>query len=162
MDAFGVGQHLVVPEAEDAVALGYEEVGPGGRVEGVLAAIELDDQMKFETDEVDDIRSDAMLATELGAIELSRAQMAPKRLLCLGGVAPELSRSVGQHSETLHYSPAPSIPLTLPPLRGGPLPLPQGERETKASPIAPLPLGERGWGEGFKKKNPSVTGHPDA
>jgi hypothetical protein len=93
---------------------------------------------------------------------LTRAQKAPERLFGIGGIASKLFRSVVRHGEMVHDSPGPGIPLTLPPLRGGPLPLPQGARENKARPKALLPLGESGWGEGFTKKNPTPTGRPDA
>ncbi len=162
VDAFGVGQHLIVPEAEDAVALGFEEPGSRRRVESVLAAVELDHQMLFETYEIDDVGTDGMLAAEFDAVQLTRAQQAPERLFGIGGIASKLFRSVIRHGEMVHDSPGPGIPLTLPPLRGGPLPLPQGARENKARPKAPLPLGERGWGEGFTKKNPTPTRRPDA
>ena len=39
-DAFGVGEDVVVPEAQDAVAVGFYEVGAWGvRLDAVLAAV---------------------------------------------------------------------------------------------------------------------------
>jgi hypothetical protein len=45
VDAFGVGQHVVVPEAEDAVAFAFDHGGSGGVCGlGVLAAVYFYDQ----------------------------------------------------------------------------------------------------------------------
>ena len=48
----------------------------------MLAAIELDDDTGFETNETTDIDADRMLPPELIAIQLSSTQAIPKTSLC--------------------------------------------------------------------------------
>jgi hypothetical protein len=43
----------------------------------MLPAIDLDDQPLLATDEIDDVRSEALLADEFRAAELPRAQAGP-------------------------------------------------------------------------------------
>ena len=52
--AVHVSQNIIVPEANDAIALGFEKSGSGGVPAdfGVLAAVDLYDQLFFPADEV--------------------------------------------------------------------------------------------------------------
>jgi hypothetical protein len=65
--AFGVGEDVVVPESQHALALTLEPFGSLGvrLVVGVLTAIGLDNQMMLGADEVDDISADGVLSPEL-------------------------------------------------------------------------------------------------
>jgi hypothetical protein len=76
----GLPKDVVVPEAEDPISLLTQErrasaVGLGAC--GVLPAVELDHQMLIRTAEIDDERSDGVLATKLGSEELSVAEAEP-------------------------------------------------------------------------------------
>jgi len=91
--AFGVGQHLVVPEAEHPEALSLQPSGaldvvlPAcGRV--LLTAVDLDRKFVFEGDEIDDVGADGGFLSELGSAELTGAKLLPKALLGPGGRTP--------------------------------------------------------------------------
>lgn len=74
-DTVEVFGNVRVPEAQNAEALVFQPVGAGlvsGRV--VLAAVDFDDQALAEFDEIDDVKSDRGLATEMqrcGAVEIT-------------------------------------------------------------------------------------------
>ena len=71
---FEISQHLVVPEAEDAVALQTEErfaSSIGFTSRRVMSTIELDDHPQLGAAEVDDVWSEWMLPAELCAFELT-------------------------------------------------------------------------------------------
>ena len=62
-----LGQRVVVPEAQDAVARLLEPSSASSILVlglDVLAAVELDDEPPFGTGEVRDVRADGMLAAE--------------------------------------------------------------------------------------------------
>ena len=89
---FGVFEDIVVPEADDFVALGVEPGGAAGVVGnlvGVLAAVDFDDQAAFVAEEVDDVGADGGLPADLVAVELPGAKDGPEGALGGGGVAAE-------------------------------------------------------------------------
>src|SRR3954469_16076358 len=63
---------------------------------GVLAAVELDDELLLEADEVDDVASELLLPAELEAAEAAVAQQAPHPPLGFRRLAPHLARPVLQ------------------------------------------------------------------
>ncbi len=86
-DAFGVLEDVVVPEAGDAPALGFQ---PGGSVfvcgwVCVLAAVGFDDQFGLDAGEVGDVGADWVLAAEFGAREGAGAEELPEVALGVGG-----------------------------------------------------------------------------
>jgi hypothetical protein len=73
-DPIRVLERVIVPNSDDAESLSFE---PGRahaimrRCDRVLAAIDFDDQLLLEADEIDDISTNRSLASEFQAIELS-------------------------------------------------------------------------------------------
>ena len=66
-DRLRLGQHLIVPEPDHPVAATVQPAAPFliiCNLRGVLAAVELDDQPRAVRDEVDDERSNRLLAAE--------------------------------------------------------------------------------------------------
>jgi hypothetical protein len=57
------------------------------RVRGVLTAVDFDDEAPLATCEIDDIRSDRLLANEFAAIDRARAQAIPELELNLRGIS---------------------------------------------------------------------------
>ncbi len=85
--AFVVLHDLVVPETDDAVAERFERGGALLVVFhsiGMLAAVDLDDQLLLQAEEIDDVRADGLLAAEFVACELAVAQGVPEELLGVG------------------------------------------------------------------------------
>ena len=91
-----LGQHVVVPEAQDAVP----PLGEPSRASGVpvlalhvLAAVEFDDEFGFGAGEVSDEWADRMLTTEASPVDLPAAQTAPQQTLGVGHVLAQLACS---------------------------------------------------------------------
>jgi hypothetical protein len=59
----------------------------------MLPAIDLDDQPPFAADKIDHIWPNALLAHELRACDLSRAQAVPQPSFGIGRVEPQLART---------------------------------------------------------------------
>lgn len=74
-DAVDISGDVVVPEAEDAVALGFKPfrafliVGEGGLF-AMLRSIDLDDEVRGRADEIGNEISDRHLPPEMGAFRL--------------------------------------------------------------------------------------------
>ena len=67
-DALYVSKHLMIPEPQDAISLlGQLGVPPGIAfgLDGVLATVDLDDEIVIETDEIDDVWAKHVLTAEL-------------------------------------------------------------------------------------------------
>ena len=62
----------------------------------MLAAVELDDELLLEADEVHDVASELLLPAELEAAEAAVAQQAPHPPLGFRRLAPHLARPVLQ------------------------------------------------------------------
>jgi len=58
----------------------------------VLSAVDLDDELRVGAEEVDDARTNRLLAPEAKAIELLAAQTGPEADFGVGRGAPELAR----------------------------------------------------------------------
>jgi hypothetical protein len=101
----GVLQHLIIPEPQYAKPLIFEPTGPPavGFVVGMLAAIDFDNEVFLEADEVDDIFSDHCLSLELCPVETMRAQEIPKPPLGVGHIATERFRPRVMPSATLSH-----------------------------------------------------------
>ena len=126
--ARGIGENVVVPEANDPPSPPLEPRGPAPIVVtvGMLSPIRLDDQAVLEAREIDDEGSEGMLTAELVALEPPPAQYAPRATLGVGHGDPQLACfALGHEREN---STCAARPLTLPLLRNGPLPLPQSGR----------------------------------
>ncbi len=86
-------EHVVVPEADDAVAMFCQFCGPGGvgsLLDGMLPAIELDRECSRRAGEIDDVAADRMLAAEF-PFRHSLAQCTPEHSLDVGAVASQLA-----------------------------------------------------------------------
>jgi hypothetical protein len=86
--AIDVSDHVVIPEAQDAIALAFEKSGTlriGGGHFGMLPAINLDDESSVVTGKVHDVGPQPNLPSEMRARNgQTMPQMPPEFLLCLG------------------------------------------------------------------------------
>lgn len=75
-----IGQNIVVPESPLPEATVLEPPGPVfvGCRPGVLAAVQLNDQVPFEAAEINDVPADGHLAAEVVTFQLPGAQTRPK------------------------------------------------------------------------------------
>ena len=93
--AIDIRQHIVVPIAPHAIAVGFENsraVAIGGRSLSVLATIDLDNDAPRVTGEINDVAANSNLATEMCAWRRnSVAQMPPKFPLCFRRRGPHLA-----------------------------------------------------------------------
>ncbi|CAN5125188.1 hypothetical protein BH11PSE5_BH11PSE5_18220 [soil metagenome] len=89
----------------------------------VVPAISFDNQSPLLGDEICNISSYGLLAPKLNLTNLRISQMVPQKFFSIRHMTSE---AFGIFKSVLRVSR--QRPLTLPPLRGGPLPLPQGER----------------------------------
>ena len=67
-DAHYVSKHFMIPEPQDAISLlGQLGVPPGigFGLDGVLATVDLNDEIVLKTDEIDDVSAKHVLAAEL-------------------------------------------------------------------------------------------------
>ena len=93
-DALGVLEHVVVPDADDAIAERFDYLGSGSvRFGRMLPAVDLNREAQSSAGEVGDMRANRKLADELRAFEPATSQIVPKSVLGIGAGAPELSRN---------------------------------------------------------------------
>ena len=93
-DGVGSRQHVTIPETQDPKAGRSQDsvtVGSVGRVQDVLAAVDLDDDRCLETDEVADEPAYRVLPTELEAAELAPPKATPEPSLGFGRVVAEVA-----------------------------------------------------------------------
>ena len=79
-DAFGLLQHVVIPEAQDAVALVLQKQAAllvVGLLVGVLSAVQFDNQPDCRGGKIGDVTANDVLAAEFDAVQLSAAQAPP-------------------------------------------------------------------------------------
>ena len=109
-DAVGVGEDVVVPEAEHAVAVGLDLARPVviGRAVGMLAAVEFDRDPQRAASEVDDVASDGKLARELRRAKLAGAQARPQASFRIRHVPPQLACNAGQSLFSQRRTPIPN------------------------------------------------------
>ena len=74
----GIRQHVIVPEADDAIPARLEPIGARLTFFGMLSAIDLDDEFRLGAKEIDDIGSERMLAAEAETFELFSPQARPQ------------------------------------------------------------------------------------
>ena len=105
--AVTVPEDVAVPEPEDAPTLCAEPRIPAIMIAGagMLAAIDLDNQLRLDTGEIDDVGRDRELAPEPPA-ELVLPKLAPQHALSVSQVAPQLSRPVCHWGAPAHIDPA--------------------------------------------------------
>ena len=122
-------EYIGISEPDHPIAFRFEETGPipiGVGRECMAVPINLDDQTRRLTNEVDSVAADALLPPKFPAAKPASPQHGPKPLFSGRRIAPQspgaVDRSVIVDEAALRHT------LTLPSLRDGPLPLPQGER----------------------------------
>src|ERR1700757_4444774 len=117
----GIVQHLVVPEPQHAVPLGFEEPRAAcfrlGR--GImLTAIDLDDQSCCVADEVGNEPADRHLSAKPTAFGLPRPKHLPEPLFGFGHVTAEVPGALARtgarrflhHGSVLGITPTPALP----------------------------------------------------
>lgn len=109
-----IAQHIIVPEADHAVAVGLDHFGaPGvGATNRVLPTVEFDGEAQSPASEVDDEITDLVLAGEFFSAELARAQVRPQALFRVRRIVPQLAREAGQSLSRHSRTPIPN-PLAL-------------------------------------------------
>lgn len=88
-DIVDVAEDVVVPEADDGPASGFEATRSGGvvrciRFKCVLRTIEFDNQSMCGTSEIDDVASDGELPTESQSHQPVCTQRVPQLEFCIG------------------------------------------------------------------------------
>jgi hypothetical protein len=87
-------QHVIVPEAQHAIALSLQYLGTmlvvRERIE-MLPAIQLDHQSRRHADEINDVASQQVLPPELVPGQLLPAQEVPQAPLGIGAVAVQVA-----------------------------------------------------------------------
>lgn len=107
--AVGVFKDVVVPEADDAVAMGFDDSGAGGVVGavGMLPAVAFDGEPEAATGEIGDVVPDRELPCEFRA-HRSCAQVRPEPPLRIRHVASQLARDVSQSLFSHRGTPIPN------------------------------------------------------
>ena len=143
-DAFRLLKNFVVPETQDSEAPTSEPrrapfISAEGRL--VLAAVDLDNELSFYAEEIDDVRSHGNLATEVVAAHLVCAESEPKTNFSICHLFAQFSgslrvgpRHAGHNDHQQRY--APTLPS---PASGG------GKQSTRSA--CPSPASGRGKSE---------------
>ena len=95
--AFYIVQCFIVPESDHSKSLRFQVHGPPGitlHFICVLTTVELHDQFLLKTHEIDDVRLDDLLPSELRSHEQAIAQMPPQQLLCVCLVGAKVSGQI--------------------------------------------------------------------
>jgi len=90
----GLRQDLVIPESKHPITFPFEQVRTllvSVLLLRMLAAIDLDHELRTQTREVHDVRADGLLPPELPTLDLASAQLLPQPLLGVSHVPPELA-----------------------------------------------------------------------
>lgn len=97
-NAIRVCQHIVVPEADDTVAVGFDDFGSNsvGGIVRMLPAVQFDSEAQAAASKVRNKVADRVLPGELCAAQLTRAQVRPQPLFRVSRIAPQLAREAGQ------------------------------------------------------------------
>ena len=95
--AINVSKHVVIPEAQDTIALRFEKLGALQiSVDGfsVLPAINLNDQPGLMARKIDNVRAQPHLPPEMRAIDSKpRTQMTPEFLFCVSRLSTHCARA---------------------------------------------------------------------
>jgi len=160
--AFGIAQNLIVPEPDDAVAVGFDDACAArvGRAFGVLPAVQLDSDAQAPAGEVGDETVNRKLPCEFYATKLAGAQMRPKPFLRFRRNVAQVSRNSGQSLFSQCGTPIPN-PLALRAVFDSP----QGKGLSIASTLratkSPSPWGgARGGGSTSVGRTTSLAIHP--
>lgn len=150
-DAFGVHQHIIVPEADQAVAVGFDGAG-AVRVRcalGVLPAIAFDRNPQAAAGEIDDVAANRELPRGLCAAKLSGAQMRPQMPFGIGHIAAQFARNSGQSLFSHLGTPIPN-------------PFPSGKGLVVAVPwpLAKSPPRGEGPGVGVRRRMCRIPAQP--
>jgi len=88
MDSVRVAEHIIVPEAQHAIALNFNQSGSRGIARRtVLAAVNLDHEPRAMTREIGNEAADWDLSAKSG-LRKGFSQQAPHRHFGIGGAAP--------------------------------------------------------------------------
>lgn len=93
-NAVEILENLVVPEADHAVAVGFDDAGAvrvGGAF-GMLPSVQFNREAQASAREVGDEVADWKLPGELRALEPARAQVQPQALFSVGRIVAQVSR----------------------------------------------------------------------
>ena len=95
-DSVCVGQNLAVPITQHRQSLSVQPVIPlDNPLTAVVAAINFDDELSGEADEVDDVASDWLLPAEMVGADLPGTETSPYRPLGVGSVYAQVLRASG-------------------------------------------------------------------
>ena len=101
-------KHVMVPEADNAKPLTFEECSPPRVTLGrMLSTIDFNDQPPLGAEEIDNVGIDFDLLAELETVELSSAKDAPEFPLGVGRVLAQPSGSGCQEMVPCHNAPSP-------------------------------------------------------
>ncbi len=111
-----VFKDVVIPETQHAIAVGFKILRAHlirGTI-GMLTAVELDNESRFVTGKVSEIRTDGRLTAKMMGLEWRLSQMLPELLLSFGRVATQGARArhAGVNSTLRHlpHHPPPTPP----------------------------------------------------
>jgi hypothetical protein len=91
-DAFGVGEHIVVPKADHSIAERLDDLGAWSVGFGrVLAAVEFDGEVQIAAGEIRDEAADRELAEELSVFEAAGAEVIPEPVFGVRASAAEVT-----------------------------------------------------------------------
>src|SRR3546814_13526687 len=92
-----VPQHIVVPEADQAITVGFDDFGPAsvGRAFGMLPAVKFDGDAQSAASEIDDEVADLALAGKLCAAKLAPTPVRTKAPFRTGPVFAQVSPEAG-------------------------------------------------------------------
>jgi hypothetical protein len=110
--AMGVGEHIVVPEAEDDISVSLDDRRSGGVTLGtMLAAVQFDRQPGRAAGEVGNIIVDLKLTDELLVFEPPASEVMPEALF---GVGPVGAKPAGDRRQALLSQLSSPSPNSLP------------------------------------------------
>jgi hypothetical protein len=113
-DPIRLAQHIAVAITQHAVAFALQPVRARfliGGVDIVVRAVDLDDQVRRQAREVDDIAADRNLSAKAVTGDLLAPQARPQPALGVGHVDAETARDYGRHFSRCSIPPSPSLPL---------------------------------------------------
>lgn len=150
-DAFSISENIVVPEADQAVAVPFNDRGSNviGGVFGVLPAVAFDGEAQVAAGEVDDVITNRELSRELCAAKFSGAQMRPQMPFGIGHIAAQFARNSGQSLFSHLGTPIPN-------------PFPSGKGLVVAVPwpLAKSPPRGEGPGVGVRRRMCRIPAQP--
>lgn len=134
-NAVDVRDYVMIPEANDSKSKFFEFRGSlfvSDNLLGVLPAIQLNDQSRFERGKIGNVSADCDLSSEFISIEPASAQMFPKQFFCFGFVPAKFARDLQRSTPS-------------------PYPLPQGESTEMQTDLSHLTSPRRGEVECAKR-----------